>query len=233
MFVDALRAMPRKPYRLKLVVEHMEFFGNKSIMIILLISFFTGMVFGLQCYIGFNTFGADFMAGSIVAMAMVRELGPMLTAIMLAARVGSAITAEIGTMRITEQIDALESMAIDPVHYLVVPRIIAGAIVAPLLNGIFIFCGLFGGYVINVLIMGVNETLYYNSSIEFTTAMDIFHSSIKAFIFGIVVMVISCYYGLTTKHGATGVAKATTQSVVESAVIVLMFDYIITTILVS
>ncbi len=233
MFTEASKAIFRRPYRFNLIVKQMEFVGNKSVMIIVLIGFFTGMVFGLQTNIGFTNLGADYMAGSVVAMAMIRELGPILTAIMVAARAGSAITAELGMMRVTEQIDALESMAIDPTEYLVKPRLVAGAIVVPLLNGICILFGLLGGYIVNVFVLEVNPTLYIDSSMQYSTFTDIIHSMIKAFIFGMTVMITCCYYGMITRHGATGVSKATTKAVVESCVLVLVFDYIITTILVS
>lgn len=232
MFAEALVMIPKKPYRWKLLLKQVEFIGYKSVPIVILTGAFTGMVFGLQCYVGFKRFGAETMAGTIVAMAMVRELGPVLASIMVAARAGSAMTAELGTMKVTEQIDALYSLAVDPVHYLVVPRLLAAMIVMPLLNVICIIFGLLGGYFVNVILMGTNGTLYYDNSIFYTTNTDIFHSLLKAFVFGMVIVSVSCYNGFNTKLGAEGVGKSTTMAVVQSCVLILMFDYIITSCLI-
>lgn len=228
LLTDAVRMIPKRPYRFNLLLKQIEFIGNNSVPIVILTGIFTGMVFGLQCYVGFKTFGAESMAGTIVALAMIRELGPVLSSIMVTARAGSAMTAELGTMKVTEQIDALHSMAVDPVHYLMVPRLIASMIVMPLMNGICILFGLIGGYFVNVVIMGTNATMYYDNSIQFVNDSDIFNSMFKAFVFGIIVSSVSCYNGFNTRMGAEGVGKATTTAVVQSCVLILMFDYIIT-----
>lgn len=233
MFIQMTAAIFRPPFRFKLIVKQMEFIGYKSVPIVILTGAFTGMVFGLQSYIGFKNFGAETMTGSIVAMAMIRELGPVLSSIMVAARAGSAITAEIGTMKVTEQIEALYALAVDPIHYLAVPRMVAAMIVVPLLNGVCILCGLLGGYFVNVTLMDVNATVYYENMIQFSDARDILDSTIKALVFGIIIASVSCFNGFRTQTGAEGVGRATTTAVVESCVLILMFDYIITSLLVS
>ena len=232
MLFDAVCMIPVRPYRFKLLLKQIEFIGNNSVPIVILTGVFTGMVFGLQCYVGFKNFGAESMAGTIVALAMIMELGPVLSSIMVAARAGSAMTAELGTMKVTEQIDALYSMAVEPVHYLMVPRLVASMIVMPLMNGVCILFGLIGGYFVNVIIMGTNATMYYDNSILFVNNSDIFNSMLKAFIFGIIIASVCCYNGFNTKMGAEGVGKATTTAVVQSCVLILMFDYIITSFLV-
>ena len=232
MLADAIRMISKRPFRFKLLLKQIEFIGNNSVPIVILTGIFTGMVFGLQCYVGFRTFGAESMAGTIVALAMIRELGPVLSSIMVAARAGSAMTAELGTMKVTEQVDALSSMAVDPVHYLMVPRLIASMIVMPLMNAICILFGLLGGYFVNVIIMGTNSVMYYDNSIQFVSDTDIFHSMFKAFIFGTIIASVCCYNGFNTNMGAEGVGKATTTAVVQSCVLILMFDYVITSFLV-
>ena len=232
MLADALRVLPKRPFRFGLFLKQMEFIGVNSVPIVILTGVFTGMVFGLQCYMGFKNFGSESMAGTIVSFAMIRELGPVLSSIMVAARAGSAMTAELGTMKVTEQIDALSSMAIDPVHYLMVPRLAASMIAMPLMNGICILCGLLGGYFVNVVVMGTNASMYYSNSVHYVHALDIFDSMLKSFIFGIIIASVCCYNGFNTKMGAEGVGKATTAAVVQSCVVILMFDYIMTSFLV-
>lgn len=232
MLMDAVRMIPKRPFRLKLLLKQIEFIGVNSVPIVILTGIFTGMVFGLQCYVGFRNFGAESMAGTIVALAMIRELGPVLSSIMVAARAGSAMTAELGTMKVTEQIDALYSMAVDPVHYLMVPRLTASMIAMPLMNGICILFGLLGGYFVNVVVIGTNASRYYDNSVLYVNGSDIFNSMFKALIFGIIIASICCYNGFNTKMGAEGVGKATTTAVVQSCVLILMFDYIMTSFLV-
>lgn len=232
MFIHMVTSIFKPPFRLKLIIKQMEFIGYKSVPVVILTGAFTGMVFGLQSYIGFKNFGAEAMTGSIVAMAMIRELGPTLSAIMVAARAGSAITAEIGTMKVTEQIDALYALAVDPIHYLGVPRLVAAMITVPLLNGICILFGLLGGYFVNVVLMGVNGTVYFENTILYSNGRDILDSMIKAMVFGMIIAAVSCFNGFRTKMGAEGVGKATTTAVVEACVLILMFDYIITSLLV-
>lgn len=232
LLAESFKQMFKRPLRIKLFIKQVEFIGYKSIPIVILTGIFTGMVFSLQSYNGLNNFGASSMTGGLVAMAVIMELGPVLTGIMVAARAGSAMTAELGTMKVTEQIDALDALAIDPVHYLAVPRILASMVSLPLLNAICIMFALLGGYTVVVMIMGVNEATYFAHMYTYTTVNDITDSMIKAFVFGIIIATVSCHNGFNTKTGAEGVGKATTLSVVESSVFILMFDYILTSVLV-
>lgn len=232
LLFESFKQMFKRPLRIKLFIKQVEFIGYKSIPIVILTGIFTGMVFSLQSYHGLNQFGASSMTGGLVAMAIIMELGPVLTGIMVAARAGSAMTAELGTMKVTEQIDALDALAIDPVHYLAVPRVLASMVSLPLLNAICIAFGLLGSYIVVVVIMGVNEAIYFSNMATYTSINDITDSMIKSFVFGIIIATVSCHNGFNTKTGAEGVGKATTLSVVESSVFILMFDYILTSVLV-
>jgi phospholipid/cholesterol/gamma-HCH transport system permease protein len=216
------------PFRIKLLLKQIEFIGINSLFVVVLTGTFTGMVFAFQAYIGFSKFGAEYMVGTVVALGMARELGPVLSSIMVAARAGSAITAEIGTMRVTEQIDALYSLAVEPVQYLVVPRILAGIIVMPLLNAVAVFCGAVGGYFVGVGLLGINKTLYLQNMYRYTELSDFTNGMIKALVFGLILTLVGAYKGFYTKAGAAGVGQSTTESVVLSCVLILIFDYILT-----
>ncbi|MCX8083525.1 MAG: ABC transporter permease [Calditerrivibrio sp.] len=228
LLIDAFLWMFRPPFRWKLLFKQMEFIGANSISVIILTGTFTGMVFAFQSYIGFHKFGAEYMVGTVVGLGMARELGPVLSAIMVAARAGSAITAEIGTMKVTEQIDALHSLAVDPTQYLVTPRILAGLIVMPLLNSVAVFCGVVGGYFVGVKILDINETLYLQYMYQYVDLSDLYNGLVKAVVFGLLLTLVGCYKGFTVEGGAEGVGKATTESVVLSCVLILVFDYILT-----
>ncbi|MGA1862665.1 ABC transporter permease [Deferribacter thermophilus] len=227
-FIDFFRWVFVPPYRLKLLFKQIEFIGINSLSVIILTGTFTGMVFAFQSYIGFHRFGAEYMVGTVVGLGMARELGPVLSSIMVAARAGSAIAAEIGTMRVTEQIDALYALAVEPVQYLVVPRMLAGVIVMPILNIIAVFCGVVGGYFVGVEILGINKTLYLEYMYRYVDFEDIYNGLIKATVFGLILTLVGCYKGFYTTGGAEGVGKATTESVVLSSVLILVFDYILT-----
>ena len=216
------------PFRIKLLLKQIEFIGINSLFVVILTGTFTGMVFAFQSYIGFNKFGAEYMVGTVVALGMARELGPVLSSIMVAARAGSAITAEIGTMRVTEQIDALYALAVEPVQYLVLPRIVAGLIVMPLLNAVAVFCGTVGGYFVGVSLLGINKTLYLQNMYRYTDLSDFTNGMIKAVVFGLILTLVGSYKGFYTKTGAAGVGQSTTESVVLSCVLILIFDYILT-----
>ncbi|MEC9492312.1 MlaE family ABC transporter permease [Flexistipes sp.] len=228
LLIDAFKWMFIPPFRFRQLLKQVEFIGVNSLSVIVLTGTFTGMVFAFQSYIGFHKFGAEYMVGTIVGLGMARELGPVLSAIMVAARAGSAITAEIGTMRVSEQIDALNSLAVEPVQYLIVPRILAGLIVMPLLNIIAVFCGTIGGYFVGVNILGINKTLYLENMYKYVGAEDLYNGIIKAVVFGLLLTLVGCYKGFYTHGGAQGVGRATTESVVLSCVLILVFDYILT-----
>ncbi|MCD8568447.1 MAG: ABC transporter permease [Geovibrio sp.] len=228
LFWETLRVAFVPPYRFRLFIKQVEFIGVNSLSVIILTGSFTGMVFAFQSYIGFSKFGAEYLVGTVVTLGMARELGPVLSAIMVAARAGSAITAEIGTMKVTEQIDALSSLAVDPVQYLFVPRILAGVFVMPLLNAVAVFCGTVGGIFVGVTILGINKTLYMENMYRYIDLSDFINGMVKSVVFGLLVTLVGCYKGYYTSGGAEGVGKATTESVVLACILILVFDYILT-----
>lgn len=219
------------PFRFQLFLIQMYQIGMNSVLVISLIGFFTGAVLAVQGEYTLSKFGATAFTGSAVALSLIRELGPVLTALMVIGRAGSAITAELGIMKITEQVDALRSMAVDPIRYLMAPRLIAGLLAVPFLTGIFIAVGIFGGYVIGVGLLGLSSGTFLNEMISAVGTLDIYSGFIKALAFGFIFAWVACYKGYTSGFGAVGVNKATTQSVVTASVAVLVVDYFLTTIL--
>jgi len=218
----------RRPFRIGLLFRQLEFVGVQSTFIILLTAVFTGAVFSLQSSYAFSIFEANSMIGPTVVLALTRELGPVLTGLMVAGRVGSAMAAELGTMRVTEQIDALETLAVDPVHYLVVPRMIASMVMMPLLAAIFDFVGMIGSYIVTVKLLGIPAMSFREDTLYYVDFDDFYIGLIKAAFFGLAIAIISCYKGYYTSGGAEGVGRATTQSVVISSVTVLVSDYFLT-----
>jgi phospholipid/cholesterol/gamma-HCH transport system permease protein len=219
------------------IVQQVYYIGARSTMIIVLVSFFTGMVLGLQSYHALVKFGAQGALGTLVALTLVRELGPVLTAIMIAARAGSAITAEIGIQRISEQIDALDTMQIDPLRYLISPRITASIISFPLLTALFDLVGIIGGYVSGVLLLGANASTYIYRVQTSMDLRDITDGLIKAIVFAVIVSTVCCYQGYFThmrsdSHGAKAVGLSTTSAVVLSCVLILVSDYVVTSLLI-
>jgi phospholipid/cholesterol/gamma-HCH transport system permease protein len=189
------------------------------------------MVLALQSYYGFRKFGAEGLVGTTVALSMTRELGPVLTSLMVTGRAGSAMAAELGSMRVTEQIDALTVMALNPIKYLVVPRVIASFLMFPVLTSISNFVGIIGGYLVGVKLLGINEGAFINKIIKYLDLEDIYNGLIKAAVFGIIMSVISCYKGFYTSGGAEGVGKSTTEAVVMSSVTILITDYVLTSLM--
>ena len=226
-----LRAIFSRPFRLHLIFTQLSQIGFNSTLVIALIGGFTGAVLAVQSEYTLSKFGATAFTGSAVALSLIRELGPVLTALMVIGRAGSAMTAEIGIMRITEQIDALRSMAVDPIRYLMVPRFLAGLIAMPLLNGIFVVVGIGGGYVVGVGLLGLSSGTFVSQMVNAVENMDVISSFIKATGFGFIFGWVSCYKGYTCGFSAVGVNKATTQSVVISSVCVLVSDYFLSSIL--
>lgn len=218
----------KRPFRAKLIIQHMEFIGNQSLNIIALSAFFVGAVFALQIGIVFKIFRAEGIMGAATGKALARELAPMLTGFLLAGRAGSAMTAEIATMKVNEQVDAMEAMAVEPIHYLVVPRLIATMIMAPLLSGIFVMVGIVGAFVVGVVIFDVDQGAFFNKIEHVVKAKDVMGGFFKAFVFGIVIAIMACRYGLKASGGAKGVGKATTNSVVMTLLMVLVVDFLIT-----
>lgn len=231
MFLNALAWTFRPPLRLLTTIKQMEFVGVNSLFVVLLTGGFTGGVFTLQSYYGFAQFGAESMVGPVVALAMTRELGPVLTSLMVTGRAGSAMAAELGTMRVTEQIDALYVLACNPVKYLIVPRLIAAVIMMPLLTGIANFVGVVGGYLVGVKLLGISGGLYINRTLEVVTMSDLGNGLIKAAIFGAIFALVGCYKGFYASGGAEGVGRATTEAVVLGSVLILMSDYLLTAIM--
>ncbi len=207
--------------------------GVESSLIVMLTGLFTGMVFALQTYIGFQRVGGEQFIGAVVALAMIRELGPVLTGLMVTGRACSAIAAEIGTMRITEQIDALVTLRIDTFQYLVVPRILAGVAIVPCLTVFSMICGVVGGYIICIYVLELSPEDYTNSIKSYVELSDITGGLIKSCIFGLVLTWVGTYKGFYTHGGARGVGEATTQSVVLSSIMILILNYFLTKMLES
>lgn len=215
------------PFRFRLVVQQMEFIGVQSLPIIVLASFFTGAVFALQSYRAFGLFGAEGYVGGTVGITLTRELGPTLTGLLVAGRAGSAMAAEIGAMRVSEQIDALDAMAVDPMNYLVKPRMLAAMIVTPLLTAIFDAVGIFGSYVVAVGIIGVSWPTFAIRLQSWVDWDDIGGGLLKGLVFGLIIGTVACYKGYYTRGGAKGVGRATTSSVVVASVAILVSNYFI------
>ncbi|MGZ3648187.1 MAG: MlaE family ABC transporter permease [Syntrophales bacterium] len=219
------------------IIQQLYYIGASSTTIILLVGFFTGMVLGLQSYHALVKLGAQGAIGTMVALSLVRELGPVLTAIMITARAGSAITAEIGVQRISEQIDALDTMRIDPMRYLISPRIIAAIISFPILTAMFDLIGILGGYVSSVVLLGANAGTYIHRVQASLDMKDLTDGFVKAVVFAVIVVTVCCYQGYFThmrqdSHGAKAVGLSTTSAVVLSSVLILVADYIVTSLLI-
>ncbi len=227
----ALYSMLRYPGRPVHVLKQINFIGAKSLFVIVLTAAFTGMVLALQGYYTLAKFGSEGMLGAAVSLSLIRELGPVLTALMVTGRAGSAITAEIGIMRISEQIDALETMALDPYKYLISPKFIAAMISVPLLCAIFDVVGIYGGWLIGVKLLGVNPGAYFTEMYRAVEWKDVYSGIIKSYSFGVIIAWVGCYKGYYAGHGAEGVSRATTESVVLSSVLVLVWDYFLTSVL--
>lgn len=215
------------------VFNQVFFIGSKSLLLIALIGIFTGMVLGLQGYYTLIKFGSEGLLGAAVALTLIRELAPVLTAIMVTGRAGSAMAAEIGVMRITDQIDALEVMDINPKGYLVAPRLTASLIVFPLLTAIFNVIGIIGGYITGVVMLGINQGVYFERIESSVTMSDINGGFIKSLVFAVIVATVSCYQGYYTHMrrdsvGPEAVSSSTTAAVVVSCVMILIADYVLT-----
>lgn len=213
------------------MLYQMNVIGVDSLIIVVLTGSFTGMVFALQSYIGFQRVGGEQFIGAVVALGMIRELGPVLTGLMVTGRAGSAIAAEIGTMSISEQIDALKTVRINVYQYLIVPRIIAGSFILPFLTLFSMIFGIIGGYVVCVYILGLSPEDYTTSIQNYVEIEDIRGGLIKAFIFGLILATVGTFKGYYTRGGARGVGIATTQSVVLSSILILISNYFVTKIL--
>jgi phospholipid/cholesterol/gamma-HCH transport system permease protein len=225
------------PKQMSKTIQQIYYIGARSTTIIMLVSLFTGMVLGLQSYHALVKFGAKGAVGTLVALSLIREMGPVLTAIMITARAGSAITAEIGIQRISEQIDALHTMRIDPLGYLISPKISATIISFPILTTLFNLIGILGGYVSAVILLGLNSGTYFHSIQANVDLKDITDGLIKTLVFAVIVATVCCYQGYfthmrTDARGAKAVGLSTTSAVVISCVLILVSDYIVTSLLI-
>ncbi len=222
---------PRRPYDTRELLRQMARVGVGSIPVLLLTAMFTGMVMALQIFNVLARFNAENFVGSIVGLSMVRELTAVLGGLIVAGRCGSAMAAELGTMRVTEQIDALEVMATDPIHYLMVPRVWATVLTLPLLILLGDLVGIWGGYLVSVVLMGANPSIYMENTFRFMDLTDLFSGLIKAGFFGLLISVIGCQKGFFTRGGAEGVGRATTQAVVLASIAILISDFFLTKLL--
>jgi len=213
------------------LARRIYFIGSRSLLLIVFTGAFTGMVVALQGYIALRRFGGEEALGPMVGLSLIRELGPVLSALMITARAGSALTAELGIMRITEQIDALDVMALNPIRYLVVPIFLAALITFPLLNGIFVTVGIYGGYVVGVELLGGSSGAYFTQMSSAADSDDVWMGLYKSLSFGVIVAWVSCFKGFYADRGAEGVSQATTQAVVTCAVLILVWDYFLGSIL--
>ena len=234
MFLFLLSAFAwafRPPARFRLIIYHIRSIGVDSLSVVLLSGVFTGMVMGLQGYYSLRKFNAESFLGSAVALGLLRELGPVLSAFMVTGRTGSAMAAEIGSMKVTEQIDALYSMAINPIQYLVSPRIIAGLFSMPLLTAIFDVVGIYGAYLVGVKLLGVSSGSYFAGMQSSVVFHDVWSGLLKSVSFGLIITWVCCYKGFNALPMATGVGQATTESVVLCFVLILVWDYFMTSVM--
>ncbi|MGB9716776.1 MAG: MlaE family ABC transporter permease [Thermodesulfovibrionales bacterium] len=219
------------PFKFKLLLRQVRFFGNKSLIVIILTGSFAGMVLAIQLFYILRKFGSEALLGPGIALSLIRELGPVLCGLMITGRAGSAITAEIGMMRISEQIDALTAMALNPIRYLIVPNIVASILVFPLLMAIFDIVGIYGGYLVGVKVLGISSGTYFSLMREYVNNEDLMVGLYKSISFALIVSWICCYKGFYAGFGTKGVSKSTTEAVVISSVMILIWDYILGSIL--
>jgi phospholipid/cholesterol/gamma-HCH transport system permease protein len=230
-FAQAVGYVVIPPFKIGRLIDRIHFIGFRSLIIVLLTGAFTGMVLGLQIFLTLSRFGSEAYLGPAVALSLIRELGPVLCAVFVTGLAGSALTAEIGIMKITEQIDALHVMALNPMRYLVSPALVAGVITFPLLTAIFDVVGILGGYLVGVELLGLSPGTYFGEMKTFVTMSDLMTGYWKAISFGIIVPWVCTYKGFNCGHGAEGVARATTQAVVLTSILILVWDYFLGSVL--
>jgi phospholipid/cholesterol/gamma-HCH transport system permease protein len=228
---SACRAVVTPPYYRHDFIEQLDAVGVQSLTVVLLTGFFTGAVLALQSGLTLDRFGARPVVGQLVSASMIKELGPVLTGLMLTGRIGSGIAAELGSMVVTDQINALRALGTDPIRKLVVPRVVAGVLMAPILTVIADFVGIVGGWIVARVQLQVPSGLYWSSITEALYMQDVWMGLIKPFVLGFVIVTVACYVGLTTKGGTAGVGKSTTVSVVAGSVGVIAMDYFVTQVL--
>ena len=218
----------RPPYFPRLVVRQMIDIGYYSLPVVGLTAIFTGMVLALQSFTGFSRFSAEGAIPGVVVLSLTRELGPVLAGLMVAGRIGAAMAAEIGTMRVTEQVDALVTLSTNPFKYLVAPRLLAGVTMLPILVAVADIIGVLGGYLVSVFVLDFNGTTYLKNTWDILEPVDVISGLVKAAVFGFLVALMGCYHGYRSKGGAQGVGQATTNAVVSASILILLFNYIVT-----
>ena len=224
MFLETAHQTFRRPFKLNYILKQMEFIGVNSSVIVIITGVFTGMVLALQSAYQMQKISAEMYIASLVAFSMTRELGPVLTALIVAGRVGAAITAELGTMKVTEQIDALETLATNPISYLVVPRFIAMIIMLPVLTIFADIIGMLGGYIIGVYKLNISHAMYLKNTWDPLKYKDVFTGLVKSVFFAVIICIVACYEGMTAEGGAEGVGRSTTSSVVMSFILIIASD---------
>ena len=229
--VSAVSHCVRPPIYLRLIGRQLIDIGYYSLPVVGLTALFTGMVLALQTYTGFANFAAESSVPTVVVLSVTRELGPVIAALMVAGRIGAAIAAEIGTMRVTDQIDALTTLSTSPFKYLVVPRVLAGTIALPILVFIADIIGVFGGFLVGSYKLRFNAAAYLQRTADYLQTNDVTAGLVKAGVFGFVVALMGCYFGYNSKGGAQGVGAATTYAVVSASILILLLDYVLTAIL--
>jgi phospholipid/cholesterol/gamma-HCH transport system permease protein len=225
----AIKWMTLKPFRWDVLMHHMEFIGVRSTPIIMLTGFFVGAVFALQTGKAYALFNAETLVGATIGLSLTREIAPVFAALMVTARACSSMAAEIGTMRVTEQVDALKVMAVSPMQFLVTPRVVATTLMTPLLTALFNFVGIIGSYFVGIYLLNIQEGPFLHKLYYYVDAGDLLGGLVKSAFFGFFISLISCYQGYVTSNGAQGVGRATTRAVVISSVTVLIMDYFLTT----
>ncbi len=218
----------RPPFYGRLFLSALLEIGYFSLPVVALTAIFTGMVLALQSYTGFSRFSAEGAVANVVVLSVTRELGPVLAGLMVAGRVGAAMAAEIGTMRVTDQIDALSTLSTNPMKYLVAPRLLAGTIALPLLVVVADILGVLGGFIISTVKLGFNPGTYLTRTLNFVETVDVASGLAKAAVFGFLIALMGCYQGYNSKGGAQGVGAATTSAVVAASILILAFDYVLT-----
>lgn len=226
--LHAIYMAVRPPYYPRLIVRQMIEIGYYSLPVVGMTAVFTGMVLALQTYTGFSRFNAETAIPNVVVISICRELGPVLAGLMVAGRIGAAMAAELGTMRVTEQIDALTTLSTNPYKYLIAPRLIAGLAMLPLLVGTADVIGILGGYLVSVFKLGFNPATYLKNTVDFVEFLDIFSGLVKAGVFGFIISLMGCYHGFHSRGGAQGVGKATTNAVVTASILILISNYVVT-----
>ncbi|MDW8443117.1 MAG: ABC transporter permease [Acetobacteraceae bacterium] len=224
----ALSHVVRPPFYPRLLARQMVEIGYFSLPVVALTAIFSGMVLALQSYTGFARFSAEGAVATVVVLSITRELGPVLAGLMVAGRIGAAIAAELGTMRVTDQIDALTTLSTNPIKYLVVPRLVAATIVLPLLVIVADILGVLGGFVVGVAKLEFNPATYMQRTWEFLEVQDVVSGLVKAAVFGFVIALMGCFHGYHSRGGAQGVGAATTNAVVSASILILTFNYVIT-----